>query len=61
MPALHLQEECNDGGLHRDVQGRDRLIGDDEGRLADEGPGNGYALFLATGEVLRSARGQHAG
>ena len=37
------------------------FIGDNEGRLGSEGPGNGHPLFLATGELVRSAIGQGAG
>ena len=45
-------EQVEDLRLHRDVEGRHRLVADDELRLGDHRPGDGDALALATGELV---------
>ncbi len=52
---LHVQQQVQDGRLHRDVQGRDRLVAQDERRLPGEGPGDGDPLLETAGE----GRGTH--
>ncbi len=47
-------------GLHRNIQGRHRLIADQDLRLAGQGAGDGDALTLAAGQLDRAAR-QDAG
>jgi hypothetical protein len=39
--------------LRRDVEGRGRLVGDDEGRAAREGHGDQHALAHAAGQLER--------
>ncbi len=57
MPELVLEiaEQVDDGGLHRDVERGDRLVGDDQFRLAGECAGERDALALAAGELVRHA------
>ncbi len=59
--ALDVGEELGDRGLDRDVERRDRLVGDDDGGAAGEGAGDADALLLAAGELARPARGEGAG
>ena len=47
---LQIQQEVQDLGLHRDVEGRDRLVGDDQARLQGQGAGDADALALAAAE-----------
>ncbi len=35
------------------VQGASRLIGQDDARFSDQGPGDGYSLLLSAGELIR--------
>src|SRR5262252_6432564 len=58
LPPLHIQEQLQDGRLHRDIEGSDGLVSDHQGRLASERTGDGHALFLATREVQRTSVGQ---
>src|SRR5260221_275814 len=53
--VLQLLEEVDDLRLDGDVEGRDRLVGDDELRLDREGAGDADALPLTTGELVRIA------
>ena len=59
MPSSRLSfaEQLDDLGLDRDVEGGDRLVGDDELGLEREGAGDGDALALAAGELVRVAVG----
>ncbi len=53
--ALQVRQQVEDLRLHRDVQGRGRLVEDDDVRVRRQGPGNGDALALAAGELVRVA------
>ena len=53
--AAQVLEEPQDRGLHRDVQGGDRLVRDDHARLDRERPGDRDPLALAPGELARQA------
>ena len=53
--ALHVVEEVEHLRLHRDVEGRDGLVGDQHLRLHGERAGDGDALALAAGELVRVA------
>ncbi len=53
VPRLELLEEVQHLRLHRDVERRDRLVGDDQLRPCDEGAGDGDALTLPAGEFMR--------
>ena len=55
--AAQVGEELDDLGLDRDVEGGDGLVGDDELGLQGEGAGDGDALALAAGELVRVALG----
>ncbi len=48
--GLQAHQQVEDLALYRHVQGRDRLIADDERRLEREGAGDADTLQLATGE-----------
>ena len=48
--ALQVVEQVEDLGLHRHVEGRDRLVADEEVGLEHEGPGDADPLALAAGE-----------
>ena len=50
-----LAEQVHHLGLDRDVEGRDRLVGDDQLRLDRERPGDADALALAARELVRVA------
>ena len=54
--VLQLQQQVDDLRLHRDVEGRDRLVGDDALGLDRERPGDADALPLAARELVRVAR-----
>jgi hypothetical protein len=59
--ALHVVEKVEHLSLDRDVEGRDGLVGDQELRAPWRGPGDGDALALAAGELVRdSGRGRRA-
>ena len=53
--ALQVGEEVEHLRLDRDVEGRDRLVGDDQLRLEHQRAGDGDALALAAGEHVRVA------
>ena len=48
--ALEVLQEVDDLGPDRDVQGGDRLVGDDELRLQGQRPGDADPLALAAAE-----------
>ena len=50
-------QQVEDGGLHADVEGRHRLVGDEDVGAQREGPGDRHPLPLAAGELAR-VRGQ---
>ena len=52
---LQIVQQVEDLGPDRDVQRRDRLIGDHESRVEDQRPGDVDPLPLATGERVRVA------
>ena len=52
--GAQVLEQAQDRRLDRDVEGRDRLVGDDDARLDRERPGDGDALALPTGELARA-------
>ena len=49
---LQLLQEVEDLGLHRDIEGGDRFVGDDKVGLADEGAGDADALTLTAAECV---------
>jgi len=53
--ALESAKERQNLLLDRHVEGRDRLVGDDEGGIAHERAGDGHALALAARELVREA------
>src|SRR6266496_1268350 len=53
--GLELLEQVDDLRLNRDVQGRDRLVADDEGRLHGERARDAHPLALAPRELVRIA------
>ena len=53
--VLQILEQVDDLRLDRHVERRDRLVADDELRLAGERPGDADALALAAGELVRIA------
>ena len=55
-PGLDLVEQFQHLGLHRDIQRRDRLIGDQHVGIERQRPRDGDALALAAGELMRVAR-----
>ena len=50
---LQLVEQVDHLGLHRHVEGRHRLVGDDQLGLDRQRPGDADALALAAGELVR--------
>ena len=52
-PALQLGEQLQDLRLHRHVERRRRLVGDEEVGLVGERHGDHHALALAAGELVR--------
>ena len=56
-PELLLQvgQQVQHLGLDRDVERRDRLVGDEQLRRQHQGAGDGDALALAAGEHVRVA------
>src|SRR5215470_1292192 len=52
---LQVEQEVQDLRLHGDVQGRDRLVRDDEPRLECQRPRDADALPLAAAECVREA------
>ena len=53
--VLEVVEQVDDLRLDRDVEGRDRLVGDDQLRLQRQRPGDPDPLPLAAGELVREA------
>ena len=53
--ALEPLHQVEDLGLDRDVERRDRLVGDDQLRLERESARDADALALAAGELVRIA------
>ncbi len=52
-PRLHLGEQLQDLRLHGDVEGRGRLVGDEQVRLVGERHGDHDALALPARELVR--------
>ena len=55
-PGLDLVEQFQHLRLHRDIQRRDRLVRDQHVGIERQGAGDGDALALAAGELVRIAR-----
>ncbi len=53
MLALQFADETKDLRLSRDVQRSGRLVGDQQGRLQDQGHGDHDPLALSSGELVR--------
>ena len=53
--GLHVADQAQDLFLHRHVERRRRLVGDDELRLQREGGGDQHALPHAAGELVRES------
>ena len=53
--VLEVVQQVDDCRLHRHVERRDRFVGDDDLRIADEGPGDCNPLLLAAGQLVRIA------
>ena len=53
--VLEVVEQVDDLRLDRDVEGGDRLVGDDQLRLQRQRPGDPDPLPLAAGELVREA------
>ena len=56
-----IGEQIEDLRLNGYIEGRDRFVGDDDARVQGEGAGDGDALALAAGELVRVARGHLGG
>ena len=54
-PRLHFEEQFEDARLGRQVEGRDRLVADDQPRLEGDGSCDRDALALAAAELARQA------
>ena len=54
---LEIDHQVEDPDADRHVEHRDRLVGDDHGRLDGERPRDRDALALAAGELVRIPRG----
>ena len=57
----HLVQVVQDLALHRHVQGRRRLVGDEQARLAGQADGDQRALAHAAGELVRVLLGPAGG
>ena len=55
QPLLKVEQEVDDLRLHRDVEGRDELVGDQHLRLDGKRAGDADALALAAGELVRDS------
>ncbi len=53
MPGAQLQEQVQDLRLDRDVEGRRRLVEDQQPRLEGQGPGDRHPLALPPGKLVR--------
>jgi hypothetical protein len=51
--ALQVLHEIEHLGLHRDIERTDRLVGHDQAGAGYQSAGNGDALALAAGELVR--------
>ena len=49
---LNLLQQVDDLGLDGHIQGRDRLVTDNESGIQGHGPGNGDPLPLAAGKLM---------
>ena len=56
-PLLQILEQVHDLGLDTDVEGRDRLVADDQFGLARQGTGDADPLALPARELVRIAVG----
>ncbi len=54
---LKLVEQIEDRGLHRHVEGGDRLVGNEQIGLRRESPRDGYPLLLPPAQLPRQTRG----
>src|ERR1700722_11282016 len=54
---VQLAEQVQEGGAGGGVQVAGRLVGHDQGGPADQGPGDGGALLLAAGQLVRPVPG----
>ena len=54
-PLLQVEQQVDDLRLHRDVERRDRLVGDDEARVERQRARDADALALAAAEGVREA------
>ena len=61
VAGLQVLEQVEDLGLHRHVEGRHRLVADDQLGLEHQGPGDGDALALAARELVRPLVAGHVG
>ena len=59
--ALQAAQQFEDRGLHRHVEGRCRLVGDQQLRLEREGACDAHALLLSAGQLVRVAVAVRAG
>ena len=50
---LHAHQQLEDLRLHRHIQGRGRLVRDDQFRLHHQGHGDHHPLTLAAGQLVR--------
>ncbi len=56
--SARIAQELDDLLLHLAIEGRGRLVENDDPRLQDHGAGNGDALALAAGKFMRIAVAQ---
>jgi hypothetical protein len=57
QPALEVAQQVEDLRLDRDVEGRDRLVGDEQAGLDGQGAGDADALALPAAELVGVAAG----
>ena len=55
VPLLKVAEQIEDLRLHRDVEGRDRLVGDDQRRLHRQCPSDPHPLPLPSRQLVGKA------
>ena len=53
VPLLQAADECQDLGLHRDVERRGRFVGDQQVGVVGDRHGDHDALALAAGKLMR--------
>jgi hypothetical protein len=51
---VKIRQQRHDDGLVDGVEVAGRLVGEDEGRLIDQGAGDADSLLLAAGELART-------